>query len=128
MLTQQKVLKYNSVSNHNYNNNDNNNNNIIIIIIILNSNQVTILALTRSPSLFLKAAAQVIKLQCDSRAAAEFLWRHLQRDLDVLGRALGCSVDDAALTVHLVLHRMISINGGETGTTFFSVGCSFPVL
>ena len=116
VLTQQKVLKYNNVSNHNNNNNNNNN------------NQVTILALTRSPSLFLKATAQVIKPQCDPRAAAEFLWRHLQRDLDVLGRALGRSVDDAALTVHLVLHRMISINGGETGTTFFSAGCSFPVL
>ena len=69
--------------------------------------------------MFLKAAAQVIKPRCKPCDAAEFLWRHLQRDLDVLGRALGCSVDDAALAVHLVLHRMISINGGQTGMTFF---------
>ncbi|XP_067057901.1 E3 ubiquitin-protein ligase rnf213-alpha-like isoform X3 [Acropora muricata] len=61
-----------------------------------------------------EATAQVIKPRCKPCDAAEFLWRHLQRDLDVLGRALGRSVDDAALTVHLVLHRMISINGGET--------------
>ncbi|XP_074628909.1 E3 ubiquitin-protein ligase rnf213-alpha-like isoform X2 [Acropora palmata] len=61
-----------------------------------------------------EATAQVIKPRCEPSDAAEFLWRHLQRDLDVLGRALGRSVDDAALTVHLVLHRMISINGGET--------------
>ena len=38
----------------------------------------------------------------------------MQRDLDVLGRALGRSVDDAALTVHLVLQRLISVNGGQT--------------
>ena len=34
----------------------------------------------------------------------------------MLGRALGRSVDDAALTVHLVLQQMISLNGGQTGT------------
>jgi len=61
-----------------------------------------------------QATAQVIKLRREPCDAAEFLWRHLQRDLDVLGRALGRSVDDAALTVHLVLHRMILLNGGET--------------
>lgn len=42
----------------------------------------------------------------------------MQRDLDVLGRALGRSVDDAALTVHLVLHQMISLNGGQTGKMY----------
>ena len=103
-----------------YNISNLNNNNII--------NQVTKLTMTRSPSLFLKAAAQVIKPRCQPCDAAEFLWQHLQRDLDVLGRALVRSVDDAALTVHLVLRRMISVNGGETGITFLSVGCSFPVL
>ncbi len=54
---------------------------------------------------------------CQTQRVKQFLWQHLQRDLDVLGRALGCSVDDAALTVHLVLKRMISQNGGQTGTT-----------
>ena len=82
----------------------------------------------RSPRLFFKATAQVIKPRCEPCDAAEFLWRHLQQDLDVLGRALGRSMDDAALTVHLVLHRMLLLNGGETGITFFSVGCQFPVL
>ncbi|XP_068759451.1 E3 ubiquitin-protein ligase rnf213-alpha-like isoform X4 [Montipora capricornis] len=61
-----------------------------------------------------QATVQVIKPRCEPCDAAELLWRHLQRDLDVLGRALGRSVDDAALTVHLVLYRMISLNGGET--------------
>ena len=62
-----------------------------------------------------KAAAQLITPPCDPKYVAEFLWKHMQRDLDVLGRALGRSVDDAALTVHLVLQQMISLNGGQTG-------------
>lgn len=32
-----------------------------------------------------------------------FLWRHLEEDLRVLGRALDQNVDDAAVTVHLIL-------------------------
>mgnify|MGYP000444686194 CR=1 FL=1 len=99
---------------------------MILLLLILIKRQNC--PMTRSTSLFFKATAQVIKPRCEPSDAAEFLWRHLQRDLDVLGRALGRSVDDAALAVHLVLHRMISINAGETGITFFSVGCSFPVL
>ena len=39
----------------------------------------------------------------------------------MLGRALGRSVDDAALTVHLVLQKMISLNGGQTGTNLCSI-------
>lgn len=94
---------------------------MILLLLILIKRQNC--SMTRSTSLFFKATAQVIKPRCEPSDAAEFLWRHLQRDLDVLGRALGRSVDDAALTVHLVLHRMISINGGQTSITFF-VLCS----
>ena len=63
----------------------------------------------------LKATSEVIKPPCQPEHVAEFLWQHMQRDLDVLGRALGRSVDDAALAVHLVLHQMIIRNGGQTG-------------
>nr|XP_058970756.1 E3 ubiquitin-protein ligase rnf213-alpha-like [Pocillopora verrucosa] len=59
--------------------------------------------------------AQLITPSCSSQSVGQFLWQHLQRDLDVLSRALGCSVDNAALTVHLALQRMISLNGGKTG-------------
>lgn len=57
----------------------------------------------------------MITPQCNPEHVAEFLWQHMQRDLDVLGRALGRSVDDAALTVHLVLQRIISLRGGQDG-------------
>nr|XP_006819936.1 PREDICTED: E3 ubiquitin-protein ligase RNF213-like [Saccoglossus kowalevskii] len=36
-----------------------------------------------------------------------FLWQHLQYDLHLLSRSSGKSVDDAALTVHMVLHRIL---------------------
>ncbi|XP_077862842.1 E3 ubiquitin-protein ligase rnf213-alpha-like [Saccoglossus kowalevskii] len=36
-----------------------------------------------------------------------FLWQHLQCDLHLLSRSSGKSVDDAALTVHMVLHRIL---------------------
>ncbi|KAJ7339392.1 hypothetical protein OS493_005787 [Desmophyllum pertusum] len=61
-----------------------------------------------------QATAELITPPCQSQPVEQFLWQHLQRDLDVLGRALGRSVDDAALAVHLVLQRMISLNGGQT--------------
>ncbi|XP_068731195.1 E3 ubiquitin-protein ligase rnf213-alpha-like [Montipora capricornis] len=61
-----------------------------------------------------KATAQLIKPSCQPDLVTQFLWRHLRRDLYLLGRALGRSVDDAALTVHLVLHQMILLNGGQT--------------
>jgi len=64
-----------------------------------------------------QVTAQLITPPCEPEHVAEFLWQHMQRDLDVLGRALGRSVDDAALTVHLVLQRTISLNGGQTGKT-----------
>ena len=65
-----------------------------------------------------KAAFQLITSPCDPEYVAEFLWKHMQRDLNVLGRALGRSVDDAALAVHLVLHQMISLDGGQTGKMY----------
>ena len=68
-----------------------------------------------------KETAQLITPPCQLQSVAQFLWKHLQRDLDVLGRALGRSIDDAALTVHLVLQQMISLNGGQTGTNFCSL-------
>ena len=73
-----------------------------------------------------KATAQVIRPPCEPERVTDFLWQHMQRDLDVLGRALGRSVDDAALTVHLVLQRLISINGGQTSKLQFDKTIYIP--
>ena len=73
--------------------------------------------ITVSSTLPSKATAQLITPPCESENVAEYLWQHLERDLDVLRKALGLSVDDAASTVHLVLQQMISLNGGHSGKT-----------
>ncbi|XP_066291012.1 E3 ubiquitin-protein ligase RNF213-like isoform X3 [Branchiostoma lanceolatum] len=39
---------------------------------------------------------------------SDFLWRHLELDLQQLGRALGRSADDAALFMHLILHNLLT--------------------
>ncbi|PFX19443.1 E3 ubiquitin-protein ligase RNF213 [Stylophora pistillata] len=75
-------------------------------------------AMVMGASKYPQVTAQLIIPSCPSQSVesvGQFLWQHLQRDLDALSRALGCSVDDAALTVHLALQRMISLNGGKTG-------------
>ena len=75
--------------------------------------------LTIFPTCPSKATAQVIRPPCEPERVTDFLWQHMQRDLDVLGRALGRSVDDAALTVHVVLQRLISVNGGQSSKLQF---------
>ncbi|XP_036391600.1 E3 ubiquitin-protein ligase rnf213-beta-like [Megalops cyprinoides] len=37
----------------------------------------------------------------------EFLWQHLERDMEVLGRSLGQNVDSTAITIHLVLQGFL---------------------
>ena len=74
--------------------------------------------MTKENNFSSKATAELITPPCQAQSVAQFLWLHLQRDLDVLSRALGRSVDDAALTVHLALQRIISLNGGQPGNLF----------
>ena len=61
----------------------------------------------------------MISPQPKPNETAETIWQHLQRDVEVLGRALGRSVDDAALSVHLVLQQMTSLRGEQTGKHVF---------
>ena len=34
----------------------------------------------------------------------EFLYKHLEKDMEVLGRTLDLNLDDAAITIHLILN------------------------
>ena len=38
----------------------------------------------------------------------EFFWGHLERDLHLLGRALGKNAEEAAIVVHLVLRNILT--------------------
>ena len=40
--------------------------------------------------------------------APEFVWKHLQQDLEDLASALGKSKDDAAIAVHMVLQQIFT--------------------
>ena len=40
----------------------------------------------------------------------EFFWGHLERDLQLLAKALGKNPEDAAIVVHLVLRNIVTIN------------------
>lgn len=49
----------------------------------------------------------------------EFFWGHLEKDMQLLARALGKNVDEATIVVHLVLKNMLVMNptGVSSGTT-----------
>ncbi|KAI1886440.1 hypothetical protein AGOR_G00195780 [Albula goreensis] len=42
----------------------------------------------------------------------EFLWQHLERDMEVLGRTLGQNMDNTALTIHLLLQAFLQHSTG----------------
>uniref|UniRef100_W5N5V3 RING-type E3 ubiquitin transferase n=1 Tax=Lepisosteus oculatus TaxID=7918 RepID=W5N5V3_LEPOC len=43
-----------------------------------------------------------------------FLWRHLEKDMTVLGKALDKNMDDTAITVHLVIHAFLGCTRGSS--------------
>ena len=40
----------------------------------------------------------------------EFFWGHLERDIQLLARALGKNLEEAAIVIHLVLKNVLLIN------------------
>ena len=42
-------------------------------------------------------------------------WHHLEKDFQILQLALGKSMDDAALLVHLLLHKMLTTSPPRNG-------------
>ena len=50
---------------------------------------------------------QLVKVDIRARDLPEFFWHHLERDMELLGKATGKSVDDSAIIVHLVLREIL---------------------
>ena len=48
----------------------------------------------------------------------EFFWGHLERDIELLARALGKNHDEAAIVVHLVLRNILTVTPTH-GETFY---------
>ncbi|MGH0135413.1 UNVERIFIED_CONTAM: hypothetical protein FKN15_035521 [Acipenser sinensis] len=43
----------------------------------------------------------------------QFLWRHIENDMEALGRSLGRNMDDTAVCVHLVIHAFLNSTAGS---------------
>ncbi|XP_063077858.1 E3 ubiquitin-protein ligase rnf213-beta [Engraulis encrasicolus] len=43
----------------------------------------------------------------------EFLFHHLEKDMEVIGRTLDLNLDDTAITIHLILHAALAFSGGS---------------
>jgi len=50
---------------------------------------------------------QLVKVDIRPRDLPEFLWHHLNRDIELLGRSIGRSIDESAITIHLVLREIL---------------------
>ncbi|XP_043109399.1 E3 ubiquitin-protein ligase rnf213-beta isoform X2 [Puntigrus tetrazona] len=42
----------------------------------------------------------------------EFLWQHLEKDMEVLGKTLNLNLDDSAITIHLLLNMFLQTTSG----------------
>jgi len=49
---------------------------------------------------------------------SNFLWEHLEKDLDVLGQTLDQNMDNTVVTVHLILNACSGFTTGDVTTTF----------
>ncbi|XP_072098539.1 E3 ubiquitin-protein ligase rnf213-alpha-like isoform X2 [Mobula birostris] len=45
---------------------------------------------------------------------SEFLWGHLEKDMDQLGKSLGKNIDDVATCIHLVIDQLLNEPQGQT--------------
>ena len=53
---------------------------------------------------------QLVKPHVPVQALPEFFWRHLDKDIQLLGRAIGRGYEEAAMVVHLVLKEILTRN------------------
>ena len=51
---------------------------------------------------------QLVKPHVPVQALSEFFWRHLDKDIELLGRAVGKGYEEAAMIVHLVLKGILT--------------------
>ena len=52
--------------------------------------------------------AQLVKPHVQVQGLPEFFWSHLDKDIQLLGRAIGRGYEEAAMVVHLVLKEILT--------------------
>ena len=55
----------------------------------------------------MEGLTQLVKVGVRPQDLPEFFWCHLERDMELLGRATGKSMDESAIAVHLVLREIL---------------------
>ena len=58
---------------------------------------------------------QLIYPPVDHKKVVDFLWDHLNTDINQLSVACGKSQDDCFFIMHMVLHNMISVQQSQQG-------------
>lgn len=62
----------------------------------------------------LQAVVPVIKPDVEAQQIPDFLWGHVNADLNNLQRVLGCSIDDIFILMHSIINNiMITHNQGK---------------
>ena len=51
---------------------------------------------------------QMVKPHVQVQGLPDFFWRHLDKDIELLGRAVGKGYEEAAMIVHLVLKEILT--------------------
>ena len=64
---------------------------------------------------------QLVKVNIRPRDLPEFFWHHLERDIELLGRSIGRSMDESAITIHLVLKDDPSCRRSHSQTVIFGI-------
>ena len=55
----------------------------------------------------MEGLVQLVKVGVHPQGLPEFFWHHLERDMELLGSAIGKSMDESAIIVHLVLREIL---------------------
>jgi len=50
---------------------------------------------------------QLVKVNIRPQNLPEFFWHHLEQDIELLGKSIGRSMDESAITLHLVLREIL---------------------
>ena len=53
---------------------------------------------------------QLVKENIRPSDLPEFFWHHLDRDIELLGRSIGRSMEESAIALHLVLKEILQQN------------------
>jgi len=60
---------------------------------------------------FVQLVAQLINPAVNPNEVRQFLWQHMRCDIDTVHTAVGCSLDDVLVLVHLLLKHALETGG-----------------